>query len=163
MRELFENAKASHSGVQGLLALASEYLRCDNPTKLLYKLQRLDRKEADRFFKDIRDLELTEAESSLLVFLSGGFPYELQLLHSLVRLSGTTEEQREALDILDSWIGGNPEVPFVPLIDPMDNVSSNRIRSNGTRTPTSTHRNTAILVGSLASAALYSASKVLRN
>ena len=149
--------------MQGLLALASERLRCDDPSELLRRLQRLDRKEADRFFRNIRDLELAESDSALLVFLSGGFPYELQLLHRLVGLSGDTEARSDASDILESWITGNPDFPLVPLIEPMDNAASNRIRSNGARTTTSTHRNTAILVGSLASAALYSASRALRN
>lgn len=149
--------------MQGLLALASERLRCDDPSELLRRLQRLDRRDAETFFKDIRDLELPEGRSSLLVFLSGGFPYELQLLHNLVGLSGDIETRREASDILESWISGNPDFPLVPLIDPIDNAAPTRVRSNGARVQTSTHRNTAILVGSLASAALYSASRALRN
>jgi len=163
LRQIFKKAKESNSGVQGLLALASECLQCVDPVKLLHRLQTLDPQEASLLFKDIRDFDMTDEESRLLVFLSGGFPYEIQLLYNLLGLSNNIEAQREAFDILDSWSSANPDFPHVAMIYPIDAIAPTKVRSNSARSPASTHKSTAILIGSLASAALYSANKALRN
>jgi len=123
----------------------------------------MDPREAESLFGKVRGFELGKDEGDLLVFLSGGFQYEMKLLYSVLGLSGDYAARQEAFDIVDSWIGGNPDFPLVPLVYPADAASRVRQRFGSAKTQSSSHKSTAILVGSIASAALYSASKALRN
>jgi hypothetical protein len=60
-------------------------------------------------------------------------------------------------------LGKDEDFPLVPLVYPADAASRVRQRFGSAKTQSSSHKSTAILVGSIASAALYSASKALRN
>ena len=157
MRPFFQKAVDQSSGVQGLLGLASFHLNDRHPDSVIRKLHSAKGATAENLYREIRDSELSRNESDLLVFLSGGFPYEAKLLHAL--LGDDDNLKAEAREILESWVCGNPDFPYVPLIQPTDF----RIRSNPSAKKPQTHRATAILVGGLASAALISANSILRQ
>ncbi len=161
LRPFFQKAADNQSGVQGLLGLASFHLGDSDPDSLLKKLKAAKPLPAEKLFSKIRDTDLSREEDSLLVFITGGFPYEVQLLHAV--LGGDLGKKEEALEILESWTCGNPDFPYVPLISPMEAAAAPRLSSPSGRANSTVQRNTAILVGGIASAALLSANTFLRS